>query len=81
MLPFPAWSDIPIPFACQDKVNIASDGDSGQAGAIPDSITRALISDDAALHSALHRADFIARDADAAERKKAGLNKGRKRSQ
>ncbi len=76
------------PFATLDMlekfdvaVNVRGGGPSGQAGAIRHGITRALLSFDEALRSALRKAGYVTRDARAVERKKYGLHKARKRPQ
>ncbi len=56
-------------------------GVSGQAGATRHGIARALVEADPNLRPELKRAGFLARDARAVERKKAGLKKARKRPQ
>jgi small subunit ribosomal protein S9 len=56
-------------------------GISGQAGAARHGIARALVEADPNLRGDLKRAGFLARDARAVERKKAGLKKARKRPQ
>jgi len=63
------------------KVNVCGGGISGQAGAIRHGITRALMSVDAALRSALKKAGYVTRDPRAVERKKYGHHKARKRPQ
>ena len=63
------------------KVNVCGGGISGQAGAIRHGITRALMSVDAALRSALKKAGYVTRDPRAVERKKYGRHKARKRPQ
>ncbi|NKB62289.1 MAG: 30S ribosomal protein S9 [Gammaproteobacteria bacterium] len=63
------------------KVNVEGGGNSGQAGAIRHGITRALMSYDEELRSALRKAGFVTRDAREVERKKIGLHKARKRPQ
>lgn len=62
-------------------VNVAGGGESGQAGAVRHGITRALISYDPALKSALSKAGLVTRDAREVERKKVGLRKARRRKQ
>ncbi len=56
-------------------------GVSGQAGATRHGIARALVEADPNLRPELKKAGFLARDARAVERKKAGLKKARKRPQ
>ena len=63
------------------KVNVCGGGISGQAGAIRHGITRALMSVDAGLRSALKKAGYVTRDPRAVERKKYGRHKARKRPQ
>ena len=62
-------------------VTVAGGGISGQAGAIRHGITRALMSYDETLRSALRKAGFVTRDARKVERKKIGLRKARKAPQ
>jgi small subunit ribosomal protein S9 len=63
------------------KVTVSGGGNSGQAGAIRHGITRALISYDETLRSALRKAGFVTRDAREVERKKVGLRKARRATQ
>lgn len=63
------------------KVNVDGGGNSGQAGAIRQGITRALIDYDEQLRAPLRKAGFVTRDAREVERKKFGLHKARKRPQ
>ena len=56
-------------------------GINGQAGAIRNGITRALIESDETLKPALKEAGFVTRDSRQVERKKLGLRKARKRPQ
>ncbi len=63
------------------KVTVSGGGISGQAGAIRHGITRALISYDETLRSALRKAGFVTRDAREVERKKVGLRKARRATQ
>jgi small subunit ribosomal protein S9 len=63
------------------KVNVCGGGESGQAGAVRHGITRALITYDETLKSALSKAGFVTRDAREVERKKVGLHKARRRKQ
>ena len=56
-------------------------GSAGQAGAIRHGIARALVEADPQLRVPLKREGFLARDARAVERKKAGLKKARKAPQ
>ena len=53
-------------------------GGSGQAGAIRHGLSRALLSYDENLRSALREKGFLTRDARKVERKKVGLKKARK---
>lgn len=62
-------------------ITVKGGGIGGQAGAIRHGITRALISLDETLKSALRQAGFVTRDAREVERKKLGLRKARKRPQ
>ena len=63
------------------RVNVNGGGESGQAGAVRHSITRALIDFDATLKPALSSAGLVTRDAREVERKKVGLRKARRRKQ
>ena len=63
------------------RANVSGGGPSGQAGAIRHGITRALLSYDESLRSALRKAGYVTRDSRAVERKKYGLHKARKRPQ
>jgi len=63
------------------KVTVAGGGITGQAGAIRQGITRALIEFDETLRRPLRAAGFVTRDAREVERKKVGLRKARKRPQ
>tara|TARA_B100000029_G_scaffold442990_1_gene461726 strand:+ start:192 stop:584 length:393 start_codon:yes stop_codon:yes gene_type:complete len=56
-------------------------GGSGQAGAIRHGLSRALLSYDENLRSALRERGFLTRDARKVERKKVGLKKARKATQ
>jgi len=56
-------------------------GGSGQAGAIRHGLSRALLSYDENLRSALREKGFLTRDARRVERKKVGLKKARKATQ
>ena len=62
-------------------VNIYGGGESGQAGAVRQGITRALIDFDATLRPILRKAGLVTRDAREVERKKVGLRKARRRKQ
>ena len=63
------------------KLILHGGGVSGQAGATRHGIARALVEADPNLRGELKKAGFLARDARAVERKKAGLKKARKRPQ
>lgn len=63
------------------RVRLHGGGISGQAGATRHGIARALVEADPNLRGELKRAGYLARDARAVERKKAGLKKARKRPQ
>ena len=63
------------------KLILHGGGISGQAGATRHGIARALVEADPNLRPELKKAGFLARDARAVERKKAGLKKARKRPQ
>ncbi len=63
------------------RVNVVGGGMAGQAGAIRQGISRALLVADENLRTPLKRAGFLTRDARVKERKKAGLKKARKRPQ
>src|SRR4029453_14840443 len=60
-------------------INVEGGGESGEAGAGPPGITRALIDYDAALKPVLSKAGLVTRDAREVERKKVGLPKRRRR--
>ena len=62
-------------------VNVRGGGSFGQAGAIRQGITRALMDYDNELKPTLRKAGFVTRDAREVERKKVGLRKARKRPQ
>ena len=62
-------------------ITVSGGGITGQAGAIRNGITRALIQYDESFRPALRKAGFVTRDARAVERKKVGLHKARKRPQ
>ena len=62
-------------------VNVVGGGETGQAGAVRNGITRALIDFDAALKGTLKAAGLVTRDAREVERKKVGLHKARRRKQ
>ena len=59
------------------KVTVAGGGITGQAGAIRQGITRALIEFDETLRRPLRAAGFVTRDAREVERKKVGRRKAR----
>jgi len=63
------------------NVTVKGGGSFGQAGAIRDGLTRALMDYDSELRSALRKAGYVTRDAREVERKKVGLRKARKRPQ
>ena len=63
------------------KLLLHGGGVSGQAGATRHGFARALVEADPNLRPELKKAGFLARDARAVERKKAGLKKARKRPQ
>ena len=63
------------------RVRVHGGGISGQAGAVRHGIARALVEADPELRIPLKREGFLARDARAVERKKAGLKKARKAPQ
>ena len=63
------------------KVNVSGGGETGQAGAVRNGVTRALIDYDAALKPTLSKAGFVTRDAREVERKKVGLHGARRRKQ
>jgi small subunit ribosomal protein S9 len=60
------------------NVTVAGGGITGQAGAIRQGITRALIEYDEALRRPLRVAGFVTRDAREVERKKVGRRKARR---
>ena len=60
------------------KVTVAGGGITGQAGAIRQGITRALIEYDETLRRPLRAAGFVTRDAREVERKKVGRRKARR---
>ena len=68
-----------------DKIDVVATvrggGGSGQAGAIRHGLSRALLSYDENLRSALRERGFLTRDARRVERKKVGLKKARKATQ
>ena len=63
------------------RVRVHGGGPSGQAGAVRHGIARALVEIDPNLRTMLKREGYLARDARAVERKKAGLHKARKAPQ
>lgn len=68
-----------------DRINlyitVKGGGSSGQAGAIRQGITRALINYDESLRPSLRKLGFVTRDSRKVERKKVGLRKARRRPQ
>ncbi len=62
-------------------VNVSGGGFTGQAGAIRQGISRALLNVDAELRPALKSAGFLTRDARMKERKKYGLKAARRAPQ
>ena len=60
------------------KVTVAGGGITGQAGAIRQGITRALIEYDETLRRPLRAAGFVTRDAREVERRKVGRRKARR---
>ena len=60
------------------SVTVAGGGNTGQAGAIRQGITRALIQYDETLRRPLRAAGFVTRDAREVERKKVGRRKARR---
>jgi small subunit ribosomal protein S9 len=60
------------------NVTVAGGGITGQAGAIRQGITRALIEYDETLRRPLRVAGFVTRDAREVERKKVGRRKARR---
>ncbi|MDD5272917.1 MAG: 30S ribosomal protein S9 [Methylovulum sp.] len=76
------------PLECVDMVGnfdvnvvVKGGGPSGQAGAIRQGLTRALMVYDETLRPALRKAGYVTRDSRIVERKKVGLHKARKRPQ
>jgi small subunit ribosomal protein S9 len=63
------------------RVRVHGGGPTGQAGAVRHGVARALVEADPQLRVQLKREGFLARDARAVERKKAGLHKARKAPQ
>ena len=63
------------------NVTVRGGGSFGQAGAIRNGITRALMEYDMELKPTLRKAGFVTRDAREVERKKVGLRKARKKPQ
>ncbi|MEW6353762.1 MAG: 30S ribosomal protein S9 [Pseudomonadota bacterium] len=63
------------------SVIVDGGGSTGQAGAIRQGITRALIVYDETLRAPLRKAGFVTRDAREVERKKVGKHKARKAPQ
>lgn len=62
-------------------ITVKGGGVSGQAGAIRQGITRALIKYNHVLRSELRKSGFVTRDSRQVERKKVGFRKSRKRTQ
>jgi small subunit ribosomal protein S9 len=62
-------------------ITVKGGGISGQAGAIRQGITRALIKYNASLRAPLRKSGFVTRDSRQVERKKIGLRKARKKPQ
>ncbi|WP_343126421.1 30S ribosomal protein S9 [Buchnera aphidicola] len=62
-------------------ITVKGGGISGQAGAIRQGITKALIQYDISLRKDLRDAGFVTRDSRRVERKKFGLRKSRKKPQ
>lgn len=62
-------------------ITVKGGGISGQAGAIRQGITRALIKYNQSLRLELRKSGFVTRDSRQVERKKIGLRKARKRPQ
>ncbi|QCI20524.1 30S ribosomal protein S9 [Buchnera aphidicola (Brachycaudus cardui)] len=62
-------------------ITVKGGGISGQAGAIRQGITRALIKYNPSLRLELRKSGFVTRDSRQVERKKIGLRKARKRPQ
>ncbi|HET9680008.1 MAG TPA: 30S ribosomal protein S9 [Gammaproteobacteria bacterium] len=63
------------------NVTVIGGGNTGQAGAIRHSLTRALMDYDETLRPPLRKAGFVTRDAREVERKKVGLHKARRAPQ
>lgn len=62
-------------------ITVKGGGISGQAGAIRQGITRALIEYNHSFRSILRKSGFVTRDSRQVERKKVGFRKSRKRPQ
>ncbi|VFP81160.1 30S ribosomal protein S9 [Buchnera aphidicola (Cinara kochiana kochiana)] len=62
-------------------ITVKGGGISGQAGAIRQGITRALINYDNTLRDILRKEGFVTRDSRQVERKKFGFRKARKKTQ
>ncbi|QFQ32210.1 30S ribosomal protein S9 [Buchnera aphidicola] len=62
-------------------ITVKGGGISGQAGAIRQGITRALMNYNPLLRSELRKSGFVTRDSRQVERKKVGFRKSRKRIQ
>ena len=63
------------------NITVSGGGNFGQAGAIRQGISRALVEFDENLRGPLRQAGFLTRDARKVERKKVGLHKARKKPQ
>jgi small subunit ribosomal protein S9 len=63
------------------RVNVSGGGNSGQAGAVRQGISRALLQADEELRSPLRQAGFLTRDSREKERKKYGQKGARARFQ
>ncbi len=63
------------------RISVVGGGKSGQAGAVLQGVSRALLKVEPALRSVLKKGGFLTRDARKVERKKAGRHKARKRPQ
>lgn len=61
--------------------NVRGGGLAGQAGAVRQAISRALVEYDATLRSLLRRGDYLTRDSRMKERKKYGRKGARRRFQ
>ena len=63
------------------RVRVHGGGPTGQAGAVPHGVARALVELNPELRIPLKREGYLTRDARQVERKKAGLHKARKAPQ